>query len=163
MKPRTATIVASIAAAMLLTGCSAARPTHGTLPEQTASEPSPPAPLEEYQRVLTQLKQQEHRNEVLRERLIAAQEEIDQLYLRLSDEQKLRREAEAAHEAARAGAEGARNAAKTIAELRSALDATKSELAANQLELKTRRAELMKLILEQQQWNRYVLDRLRLH
>jgi len=159
MKQGTLTTAVILAAAIGLAGCSAAQ--RAPLQRPTDAPPQP-SPLEDYRRVLAELKDQQHKNDVLRERLTAAQDEIDQLYIRLSREQKLRREAEVALDAAQAEIEAARTAAKTIADLQAALESTKAELAAAREEIKTRRAELMKLILEQQQWNRYVLDRLRL-
>lgn len=124
---------------------------------------APPTPLDEYRRVLSALREEERSSDVLRERLVVAQEEIDDLYTRLSREQTLRREAQVTLEASRAEIDAASTTQQTISNLQAALHAARAELATVNSELKARREELMKIVLEQQEWNRYVLDRLRPH
>jgi|GEM_PF-3357537 len=162
MKQRTRTalvIITFVAAA----GCRTAQPTSGNLAHpEVVSQGVSTTPLEEYRRVFSALQEQERENRNLQERVRRFRDEINDLYARLAQEQKLRREAQLALSAAEAEVEAATTAQQTIDNLRSALDGKKTELAAVKAELKTRREELMKIILGQQEWNKYILDKLKL-
>jgi len=166
MKQRTTTllIIGIVAAA----GCHTAQPTpdgsgraEPTPHSKRASRPASTL-LNEYRRVFSAFQEQQRENNNLRERFATSREEINELYERLAQEQKLRREAQLALDLAKAEIEAATAAKQTIKGLRTALDAKKTELAAVKTELKNRREELMKIILGQQEWNKYILDKLKL-
>ena len=146
-------------AALLAAGCRGAQP-------RGASADAPPAgaastPLEDYRRILAVLREQQQQNDILRERYGRCQEEIADLYARLAIEQKLRREAELLLQSCKADAAAAETARDNAAKLQAALDQAQAQLAAAREELKNRREELMRIVLDQQQWNKYVLEKLK--
>jgi len=117
-------------------------------------------PLEEYERMLHKTAQFEQENSRLRRRLDDAIAENSALYAQLAQEQRLRRDAELKLQNAQADIDAALASQNTIEKLQTALDHVKSQLAAAQEEVRARREELAKVVLEQQQWNQYVLERL---
>ena len=149
-----------ITALIAASGCRSVQNASGTQPALASRAAY--TPLDEYRRILIAFQDMQRENENLRARHSAAREEIDQLYQRLAQEQKLRREAQIELESTVAQIEAAAGARQTIDNLRTALGATKTELAVVKAELKMRREELMKIVLEQQQWNKYGLDKLKL-
>jgi len=155
----TTTAALVIISAVAGAGCRTAQREPDATP---AAGRSAPTPLEEYRRVFSALHEQQRDNRNLLERIARLREEIDELYARLAQEQKLRREAQLALDSAKAQVDAAAAAQQTISNLRTALDNSKTELAAVKTELKARREELMKIILGQQEWNKYILDKLKL-
>ena len=120
------------------------------------------SPLDEYRRTLQTLQQVQRENEQLMQELARAREDTAQLYERLALEQKLRADAQLALNALKASNQApAATPQEAAGTLQTELERTKTELAAARNELKARREELMKIILDQQKWNKYVLDRIK--
>ncbi|HUS57326.1 MAG TPA: hypothetical protein VM141_01630 [Planctomycetota bacterium] len=118
-------------------------------------------PLEEHRRTLTALKEQQQHGESLKAQLVKACAELADANERLAQEQHLRQEAELALHAAKLQLETSPTSPQIVESLRTALEQSKTELAAAREEIKARREELLKLIVEQQNWNKYVLDKIR--
>ncbi|NQT21593.1 MAG: hypothetical protein HQ592_17950 [Planctomycetes bacterium] len=161
MKQRTTTtliVIGLIATA----GCRTTRVVAGSTPAPQANRPAASTALDQYRQIHTAFKELQRQSQSLQERLATTGEEIEQLYARLAKEQKLRREAVLELEAAKAQIDAAANSRRTIDTLRAALDANKAELVAARIELKARREELMKIVLGQQEWNKFILEKLEL-
>ena len=119
------------------------------------------SPLDDYRRALQSLQQVQQENDDLVLQLARAREESAQLYERLAIEQKLRTEAEIALQAAKASPQTPATAQEALGKLQAELERTKADLAAARNEVKQRREDLMKIILEQQKWSKYVLERVK--
>jgi len=148
---------------LLTAGCSRPDLAGNVVPPPGLASPAAATPLEEYRRAILDLKQQQRDNETLRHDLAHSHQEVAELYDRLAQEQKLRRESELESEALKADMANADSSKQIVDTLRGQLDKAKADLAAADSEIKARREELMKIILEQQKWNKYVLERIKTH
>ena len=137
-------------------GCAGTRGSVASLPADGL-----PTPLEEYRRSLDALKLQQQQNDSLRANLARNGYEIADLHARLAEETRIRQEAELALQAAAIELQTSPASRRLVDELQTSLDQAKTELASAKDELKARREELLKLILEQQKWNKYVLDKIK--
>jgi len=152
---------------MLAAGCSATHPAVQGDPAPLApgvvlpaADPSS-SPLEEYRQALENLQNQRRENESLARELAQLRQTIGELYERLAVEQQLRYEAELAVQAQKTAAGASTESKQSVERLRAELERTKTDLASSQDEVKARREELMRIILEQQKWNKFVLDKIR--
>jgi len=156
-----------ITGTLLAAGCSHSQPV-----VQSDSAPLAPAvvlpaadhessPLEEYRQTLQNLQNQRRENESLTRELVQLRQTSAGLYERLAVEQQLRYEAELAAQALKSAAGASTESRQVVDNLRAELERTKTNLAAAQNEVKARREELMRIILEQQKWNKFVLERIK--
>ena len=143
-------------------GCSTTQPVSGSAVSSQAARHSASTTLDQYRRIHAAFKELQRQTETLQERLATAGDETEELYARLAKEQKLRREAILQLESAKAEIDAAAHRQRTIDTLRAALDSTRAQLAATGIELKARREELMKIVLGQQEWNEFILEKLKL-
>jgi len=156
-----------IAGILLAAGCSATQPgVQGDAAPLAPGVVLPAAdqsisPLEEYRQALENLQEQRRQNESLARELVQLRQTVGELYERLAIEQQLRYEAELAAQALKNAASASSTSKEAVDRLRAELERTKTDLAAAQDEVKARREELMRIILEQQKWNKFVLDRIK--
>jgi chromosome segregation ATPase len=143
-------------------GCSTTQPVSGSAVSPQAARHSASTTLDQYRRIHAAFKELQRQAGALQERLATAGDETEELYARLAKEQKLRREAILQLESAKAEIDAATHRQRTIDTLRAALDSTRAQLAATGIELKARREELMKIVLGQQEWNEFILEKLKL-